>query len=273
VGGFDQGGADPAHGVKDEVAGLGVGSDRLAGGGGQHLGWVGGRSRQVAAAPLAGGGCWAVGHTDSGNDPGACRSATGRHLGGAGEDEYVLVDDEMGGLVAGSGPASLGELPKRRSGDQPSVSDRGMQGDEMLEVDESGVVGQLDGQGGQVIELTGSAGVLGHRDQQPTRAQQLAAAGQHPADPLPPTCPSGLAEVGWVAGVVQGVLWTELLAGQPGWFVNHPGLARIGGGGDQQVHLSSDIGQQLGQVAGVTNSNLGQGGPIGREGVVEVGPG
>jgi hypothetical protein len=63
----------------------------------------------------------------------------------------------------------------------------------------------------------------------------------------------------------------EWLAGPPGWLVNHPGLARIGGGGDQQVHLSSEIGQQLGQVAGVTNSNLGQDGPIGREGVVEGG--
>jgi hypothetical protein len=44
-------------------------------------------------------------------------------------------------------------------------------------------------------------------------------------------------------------------------------------GGNQQIHLSSEIGQQLGQVAGVTNSNLGQSGPVGREGVVEVGPG
>jgi hypothetical protein len=56
VGGFDQRGADPAHGVKDEVAGLGVGSDRLAGDGGQHLGRVGGRFGQVAAGALGGGG-------------------------------------------------------------------------------------------------------------------------------------------------------------------------------------------------------------------------
>jgi hypothetical protein len=105
-------------------------------------------------------GCWAVGQTDSGSDSGAGRSVTRRHRGRPGEDEDVFVDDEMGWLAAGSGPAGLGELPERWPGDQPAVADRGMQGDEVLEVDQAGAVGQLDGQGGQVIELTGSAGVL-----------------------------------------------------------------------------------------------------------------
>nr|WP_243859922.1 hypothetical protein [Amycolatopsis arida] len=34
--GFDQGGADSAHGVEDEIAGGGVGVDGVAGDGGQH---------------------------------------------------------------------------------------------------------------------------------------------------------------------------------------------------------------------------------------------
>ena len=37
---FDQGGADAAHGIQDQVAGLGVGGDRLAGDRGEHLGWM-----------------------------------------------------------------------------------------------------------------------------------------------------------------------------------------------------------------------------------------
>jgi hypothetical protein len=44
VDGLDQGGADAAHGVKDQVAGLGVGGDGLAGNGREHLGRMRGRS-------------------------------------------------------------------------------------------------------------------------------------------------------------------------------------------------------------------------------------
>jgi hypothetical protein len=56
VDGLDQGGADAAHRVEDQVAGLAVGGDGLAGDGREHLGWMGGRSGQVSAGSLAGGG-------------------------------------------------------------------------------------------------------------------------------------------------------------------------------------------------------------------------
>ena len=82
VDGLDQGGADAAHRVEDQVAGLAVGGDGLAGDGGQHLGRMGGRSGQVAAGRWVAAGCWAVGHTDSGSGADEAGSATGAHVAG-----------------------------------------------------------------------------------------------------------------------------------------------------------------------------------------------
>jgi len=56
VDGFDQGGADAAHRVGDEVAGLGVGDDGSLGDGGEHLGRVVARDLDVPAGPLGPGG-------------------------------------------------------------------------------------------------------------------------------------------------------------------------------------------------------------------------
>ncbi len=56
VGGLDQGGADAAHRVQHQLAGLAVALDGGAGDGGQHLGGVGGGRLEVAAGALAGGG-------------------------------------------------------------------------------------------------------------------------------------------------------------------------------------------------------------------------
>jgi hypothetical protein len=42
------------------------------------------------------------------------------------------VDDQVGGLAAGAGLASLGELPKRRAGVQLAVADGGVQGQHVL---------------------------------------------------------------------------------------------------------------------------------------------
>jgi hypothetical protein len=55
VDGFDEGGADPAHRVSDQVARGAVGADRGGGDGGEHLAGVGGGGGQVPAAPLAAG--------------------------------------------------------------------------------------------------------------------------------------------------------------------------------------------------------------------------
>ena len=52
VDGLDQGGADAAHRVGDQVPGLAVAGDRGGGDRGQHLGGVGGGGGQVPAAAL-----------------------------------------------------------------------------------------------------------------------------------------------------------------------------------------------------------------------------
>jgi hypothetical protein len=54
VEGFDEGGADPAHGVEHEIAGRGVVGDGVGGHRGQHLGRVRGRLSDVAAFALGG---------------------------------------------------------------------------------------------------------------------------------------------------------------------------------------------------------------------------
>ena len=55
VDGLDQGGADAAHRVGDQVARGGVAGDRGGGDGRQHLAWVGQRGRRVAAGALGAG--------------------------------------------------------------------------------------------------------------------------------------------------------------------------------------------------------------------------
>jgi len=153
------------------------------------------------------------------------------------------------------------------------MSDRGVQGEDVLQIQESCLVGEVHGGGREIIEATGAAGVLGHRDQQPTGAQQLGAAGQDLCDPGAPALAAGAAEVGWVAGVVEGVFGAQWLAGPPGWLVDHPGVTGIGWGGDQQVNSPGEIGQQRRQPASVAHPNLGQGDLVGGEGVGEVGTG
>src|SRR5829696_10348770 len=173
-------------------------------------------------------GCWAVGHTDTGSGADEAGSAIGAHGWGFGEDEHVFVDDQMGWLPVGSCLAGLGELPERRPRHQPPMSDRGVQGQDVLQIPKSGLVGELHGGGREIVQATGAAGILGHGHQQPTGAQQLGAASQDLSDPRSPALAAGAAEVGWVAGVVEGVFGAQRLAGPPGWLVDHPGVARIG---------------------------------------------
>ncbi|MGH9054713.1 MAG: hypothetical protein ACRDYY_02400 [Acidimicrobiales bacterium] len=51
-------------------------------------------------------------------------------------DGDVLVGDEMGGLAPGPGVAGLGERPIRGARRESTVCDRGVQRDEMADVDE-----------------------------------------------------------------------------------------------------------------------------------------
>ena len=75
VDGLDQGGADAAHRVGDQVPGLGVAGDGGGGDGGQHLGRVGGRGGQVPAAALGAG-------VALGGRPHRQRAGPGRRRGG-----------------------------------------------------------------------------------------------------------------------------------------------------------------------------------------------
>ena len=120
-------------------------------------------------------GCWAVGHTESGSGADEAGSVTGAHGRGLGEDEHVFVDDQMGWLAPDSGLAGLGELPERRPRHQPPMPDRGMQGEDVLQIPKSGLVGEVHGGGGEIIQATGAAGVLGHGHQQPTGAHLVRA--------------------------------------------------------------------------------------------------
>src|SRR5829696_418565 len=149
-------------------------------------------------------GCWAVGHTDSGTDAFGLGSGTGAYSEGLDEHQHVFVDDQMDRLTPGSCLAGLGELPERRPRDQPALSDGGVQGDQVLQIAEPGLVGELHGGGREIIEATGAAGVLGHGHQKPTGAQDLGTAGQDLSDSRSPALAAGAAQVGWVAGVVEG---------------------------------------------------------------------
>src|SRR4029453_15894067 len=94
--------------------------------------------------------CWAVGHTDSGSGADEAGSGTGAHGRGLGEDEHVFVDDQMGWLASGSGLAGLGELPERRPCHQLPMADRGVQGEDVLQIGEPGLGGEWGGGGGGV---------------------------------------------------------------------------------------------------------------------------
>ena len=149
--------------------GVAGGLDRGAAGGQPHrerCSWAGrsGLGELVAAQGLAGG-------------PGGVQGV------GLGEDEHIFVDDQMRWLTSGSGLAGLGELPERWPRHQAPMSDRGVQGEDVLQIPKSGLVGELHGGGREIIKATGAAGVLGHRDQQPTGAQYPGAADQDLCDP------------------------------------------------------------------------------------------
>src|SRR5512132_3983450 len=100
-------------------------------------------------------GCWAVAHTDSGSESCDSGSVIDVHLEGLGEDQHVFVDDQMRWLASGAGLAGLGDLPERWPGDQLAVSDRGVQGNEVLAIAEPGLVGALRGGGGEIVQVTG----------------------------------------------------------------------------------------------------------------------
>src|SRR5579875_370946 len=167
--------------------------------------------------------CWAVGHTDSGRSAGigGLRGA----LGDVGGD--VLVGDEMGGLAALSGVADLGGLPVGGAAGEVAVADRRVQGDDVAEVGEPGGSGERDGEAGEVLGAALAPGVLGDHDEPAAGAEHLVAGGVDLGHGFGVGGAAGVAEIGPVGRVVEGVGRAQPAAGQPGLLVDHPGVARV----------------------------------------------
>ena len=185
VDGLDQGGADAAHRVGDQVPGLAVAGDRGGGDRGQHLGGVGGGGGQVPAAALGPGvllggrphrqrrgrvPCPGAGWRGRAGD----RAGGGGQLiagsSGLGEHEQVAVDAGADGRGAGGLVRAGGA---RGAGGELAAGDGGVQGDDVLGVDEPGGAGGGDDLA-RVIAQPGRAGGAGGDD------GQDAAGPQHP---------------------------------------------------------------------------------------------
>jgi hypothetical protein len=162
------------------------------------------------------------------------------------------------------------QLPERRSRDQAAVSDPSVQRDDVLQIREPGVDAQPGGDGGEIDQPTVAAHVLGHRDQQPAGPQHRVARRIHRSHRGTVRLAAGVPEIGRVAGVVQRRTVTQPGAGDPRGLVDHPGIARVRRRRRDQIHLPSDVRQQLGQLAGVADPHLSArpGGLV--EDVVEV---
>ena len=179
---LDQGGADAAHRVHDQVAGLGVGGDGLAGDG-RAASWPDGRSIRAHSGRPVG---WrrAVG-----------RSATPTVA--AAPDECLAqapAPTARGGLVktsTSSWTTRCAGSPRARAlrvwvscqndgrATSPPCRTAACRARRCCRYPNPAWLASCDGGGGEIIQATGAAGVLGHRHQQPTRTQQLGAAGQH----------------------------------------------------------------------------------------------
>ena len=185
VDGLDQGGADAAHRVGDQVPGLAVAGDRGGGDRGQHLGRVGGGGGQVPAAALGAG--VALGgrpHRQRGARIAvrarAWRGRAGERAGGGQSSQGSLP-----GLVntsrslwmrtwTAAGPAaSSGPGGVAGAGGDLAAGDGGVQGDDVLGVDQPGGAGPADRLAGVIAQPAGARGAGGDD-------------GQHPAGPQHP---------------------------------------------------------------------------------------
>jgi len=141
---------------------------------------------------------------------------------------------------------------------QPAVAYGGQQRDDVLQVLVAGLLGQDHGRCGQVEDAALAAQVAGDGDQQPTRPQHLEAAGVHPGHLGEIGLAAGVAEVGAVGGVVLGVAAGQGAPLAPGGLVDHPRGAGVWRGGGDQVDRAGQVGEQLGQVAGVAGADLAE---------------
>ncbi len=140
----------------------------------------------------------------------------------------------------------------------------------MLEVLVAGLLGQGHRRGGQVEDAALAAQVAGDGDQQPTRPQDLEAAGVHGGHLGQVGGAAGVAEVGRVGGVVLGVAAAQAAAVAPGGLVDHPGGAGVRRGGRDQVDRATKIAEQLRQAAGVADADLAEPGALRRQRQGEV---
>ena len=181
VDGLDQGGADTAHRVGNQVPWLGVAPDRGGGDGGQHLGRVRGRlgryrPRRWArrrAGPSATPTGAVPGHRRDGN-PGAGRPRSQRlssawFSSGLGEDQKVVVD----WAAAGRGRAGAGS-----GGGEAVAVDGGADQDDVLGVNQAGGAGSDDGAPGGAGERPAGGGGAGDDGEDPAGAQHPLAGGE-----------------------------------------------------------------------------------------------
>ena len=153
VDGLDQGGADAAHRVGDQVPGLAVAGDRGRGDRGQHLGRVGGGGGQVPAAALGAG--VAAGRSPTptaaapARGPGRARARRGpgtRAGGGVSHrgvpPGWVKTRRSLWTRACtAAGPAARRGGRRRRAGGDLAAGDGGVQGDDVLGVDQPGGAG------------------------------------------------------------------------------------------------------------------------------------
>ena len=174
------------------------------------------------------------------------------------------------GSPRSAGVAELSGLPVGGSRRKVTVANRRVKGDDVAEVGEPRTCGEIDGEPGQVEHAAFAAGVFGDHDESAARAKHGVAGGEDLGHRHGVGVAAGMADVGPVGRVVEGVGWAEPAARQPGRLVDHPGVARVRRGGDDQVDLSGAVAQDLGEMAGVAVANLGSAALLAGQHVVEV---
>ena len=180
------------------------------------------------------------------------------------------MGDEVGGFAALAGVAKLGGLPVGGPRGKVAVADRRVQRDDVAEVGEPGLGGEGDGEPGQVEHAALAPGVLGDHDESPAGTEYRVTSDEDLGHCRGIGGSASVADVGPVGRVVEGVGRTEPAAGQPGGLVDHPGVARVRRGGDDQVDPAGEVAQDLGEAPGVAVANLGPAALLAGQHVIEV---
>ena len=140
----------------------------------------------------------------------------------------------------------------------------------MADVGEPCRGGERDGEPGEVEGAALASGVLGDHDEMAPRAQHGVTGGVDLGHGRLVGRTAGVAEIGPIGRVVEGVVRAEPPAGQPRPLVDDPGVARVRRGGDDQVDRAGEIAEDILELAGVALADLGEATTRAVEHVVEV---